>query len=172
MSAIAVDRFDLALLNELQREGRATNAVLGERIGLSASQVSRRIQRLEEAGVLGRYAALLDPDMVGLGVLASVSVSLERHGIGYGEQFEREIAGMPEVIECLSVTGEADYVLRVVAPDLDAFSEFMMKYLLRAAGVVNVKSSIALKKIKHTHVLPLEHVKQPEQAAPKLVFSR
>src|SRR5690606_1569334 len=115
---------------------------------------------------------LLDPDMVGLGVLASVSVSLERHGTGFGEQFEREIAGMPEVLGCLSVTGEADYMLRVVAPDLDAFSEFMMKHLLRIAGVINVRSSIALKKIKHTHILPLEHVKHPGQAAPRLVFSR
>jgi DNA-binding Lrp family transcriptional regulator len=78
---------------------------------------------------------------------------------------------MPEVLECLSVTGEADYVLRVLAPDLASFSSFMMKRLLRLPGVANVKSNIALKKIKQTHVLPLDHIKQPEQASPKLVYS-
>lgn len=172
MSAITVDRYDLEILAALQRDGRTTNSTLGEKIHLSTSQVSRRVQRLEEAKVISRYAAMLDPEVVGLGVTAFTSVTLERHGEAQGDAFERAIADMPEVLECLSVTGEADYVLRVVATDLASFSEFMMKRLLRLPGVVNVKSSIALKRIKQTHVLPLEHVAQPAQATRRLVFSK
>jgi len=172
MTAITVDRYDLELLNALQEDGRLTNAVLGERVHLSASQVSRRIQRLEELKVINRYAALLDPDIVGLGVTAFTSVTLGRHGDAQGDSFEQAIVQMPEVLECLAVTGEADYVLRIVAADLGALSEFMSKRLLRLPGVVNVKSNIALKRIKQTHVLPLRQVTKPEQAPPKLVLSR
>lgn len=172
MAAITVDRYDLELLAALQRDGKSTNSMLGERIHLSTSQVSRRIQRLEEAGVISHYAAMLDPDIVGLGVTAFTSVTLGRHGETQGEAFEHAIKDMPEVLECLSVSGEADYVLRVVAPDLAAFSDFMMKRLLSLPGVIHVKSNIALKRIKQTHVLPLEHVKQPEQASRKLAFSK
>lgn len=172
MSAISVDKFDLALLEELQRDGRMTNAALGLKVHLSTSQVSRRVQRLEEAGVIAHYSAMLDPEVVGLGVIAFTSVTLGRHGETEGDNFERAVAQMPEVLECLSVTGEADYMLRVVAPDLAAFSEFMMKSLLRLPGVINVKSNIALKKIKQTHVLPLEHVAAPAEAARKLVLTR
>lgn len=172
MTAISVDKFDLALLAELQRDGRMTNAALGQKVHLSTSQVSRRVQRLEETGVIDHYSAMLNPEVVGLGVIAFTSVTLGRHGEAEGENFERAIARMPEVLECLSVTGEADYMLRVVAPDLAAFSEFMMKSLLRLPGVINVKSNIALKKIKQTHVLPLDHVAEPAEAVRRLVLSR
>lgn len=171
MSGISVDKYDLAVLNALQCDGRATNAAIGEEIHLSASQVSRRIQRLEESGVISGYAAMLDADILGLGVMAFTAVTLGRHGPGQGDVFERAIADMPEVLECLSVTGEADYVLRVVAPDLASFSEFMMKRLLCIPGVVNIKSNVALKKIKQTHTLPLAHVTQPAQALRRLVYS-
>jgi DNA-binding Lrp family transcriptional regulator len=172
MTTISVDRYDLELLAALQEDGRSTNSTLGERIHLSTSQVGRRIQRLEEAKVIARYAALLDPDIVGLGVIAFTAVSLGRHGKAQGEAFERAITDMPEVLECLAVTGEADYVLRIVAPDLASFSDFMVKRLLPLPGVINVKSNIALKRIKQTHVLPLEHIMQPEEATRKLVFSK
>lgn len=172
MSSISVDLHDLQLLALLQKDGRATNAALGEKIHLSTSQVSRRIQRLEEMRVIGRYAALLSPEIVGLGVEAYTFVTLVRHGDGHGESFERAVADMPEVLDCISVTGESDYILRVVAPDLAAFSELMMKQLLRMPGVANVKSNITLKKVKSTHVLPLDHLKQPAQAARRLVLAR
>lgn len=172
MTAITVDRFDLELLANLQKDGKATNSALGEKIHLSTSQVSRRIQRLEESGVISHFAAILDPDILGLGVIAFTSVTLERHSDARGEAFERAIADMPEVLECLSVTGEADYVLRVLAPDLASFSAFIMKRLLRLPGVSNVKSNIALKKIKQTHVLPLDHIRQPEQTTQRLVYSQ
>jgi len=172
MSLVTVDRHDLELLAELQRDGKLTNSMLGEKIHLSTSQVSRRIQRLEDTKVISHYAAILDLDVVGLGVTAFTSVTLGRHGEAQGDAFERAVADMPEVLECLSVSGEADYVLRVVTPDLASFSEFMMKRLLRLPSVVNVKSNIALKRIKQTHVLPLDHVAQPVETRRRLVFSK
>ena len=172
MSNITVDRYDLELLAELQRNGKSTNQALGEKVHLSMSQVSRRVQRMEETGLIRHYAAMLDSELLGLGVLAITSITLGRHGESQGDAFEQAVADMPEVLECLSVTGEADYILRVVATDLASFSDFMMKRLLRLPGVINVKSNIALKRIKQTHALPLNHVTQPEQVARRVVLSR
>mgnify|MGYP003551897746 CR=1 FL=1 len=135
MPEITLDRFDLALLDRLQRDGNVTNAVLGDAVHLSASQVSRRLQRLVDAGVIAGHAALLDPAAIGLGVTAFAQVILERH----------------------------DNMLRMVAPDLPAFSELMMKRLLRLPGVAHIKTSIALQKVKQTHVLPLEYAGQPRR---------
>lgn len=178
MTSINVDRHDLALLAELQRDGRATNAALGEIIHLSTSQVSRRVQRLQDAGIIDHYAAVIDPAVVGLGVTAFTHVVLERqggiqadHGETHGAKFEREIAGLPEVLECFSVAGEADYILRIVAYDLAALSEFMMKHLLHLPGVSTVKSTIALQKIKQTSVLPLDHIKRPRLSRQRIRFS-
>ncbi|MCK2088966.1 Lrp/AsnC family transcriptional regulator [Thauera aromatica] len=171
MNAITVDRHDLALLDALQRSGNATNAVLGEHVHLSASQVSRRLQRLQDAGLIAGYAALLDPAALGLGVTAFAHVTLERHGAQRPDAFESGVAALPEVLECFSVSGSADYVLRIVAPDLAAFSELMMKRLLRLPGVANIKTDIALHKIKQTHVLPLEHIARPPRPASRLRYA-
>lgn len=171
MTTITVDRYDLALLAELQRDGHMTNNALGQKVHLSTSQISRRVQRLEEAGVIERYTAVLDPAVVGLGVTAFTSVTLDRQGETRGDQFERDVQDMPEIMECFSITGEADYILRIVAPDLAAFSEFMMTRLLRLPGVTNVKSNITMKQIKHSYVLPLEHVTQPSQSRQRIRFS-
>ncbi len=178
MISITVDRHDLELLAELQRDGRTTNSALGDMIHLSTSQVSRRVQRLEEAGVIDHYAAVIDPAVVGLGVMAFTHVVLERHGgtpadngETHGAKFEREIADLPEVLECYSVAGEADYVLRIVAYDLAALSEFMTKSLLRLPGVSTVKSTISLQKIKQTSILPLDHIIQPRQTKQRIRFS-
>jgi len=111
MSKITIDRYDLALLDALQRKGNATNATLGEQIRLSASQISRRIQRLEEDGVIAAYVAMLAPSALGLGVTAFAQVILERHGDSTNEAFENAIAAMPEVMDCFSVSGDADYML-------------------------------------------------------------
>jgi Lrp/AsnC family leucine-responsive transcriptional regulator len=118
MSKITIDRYDLALLGALQRKGNATNATLGEQIRLSASQISRRIQRLEEDGVIASYVALLAPSALGLGITAFAQVILERHGETASEAFENAVAAMPEVMDCFSVSGDADYMLRIVVPDL------------------------------------------------------
>ena len=160
MQTITLDRYDLALLDALQRDGNATNATLGEAVHLSASQISRRLQRLGESGLIAGYVALLDPETVGLGVTAFAQVILERHGPPQSDAFENAAAALPEVTECYSLSGDADYFLRLVAPDLQAFSELMMKRVLRLPGVAHIKTSIALQKIKQTHELPLEHIAQ------------
>ncbi len=171
MTTINVDRHDLALLRELQRDCRATNSVLSEKIHLSTSQVSRRIQRLEEALVIDRYAAMLDPLVVGLGVIAFINVTLDRHEPMRGEAFEQAVADMPEVLECFAVTGESDYVLRVVSHDLITFSEFIMNGLLRIAGVTTVKSNISLKKVKQVTELPLDHIVQSRPPKMRVRFA-
>lgn len=171
MQSIEVDRVDLAILGALQRDGQATNAGLGESAHLSASQISRRRQRLEDAGVIAGYAALLDPAAVGLGVTAFAHVILERHGEARSEHFERLIDAMPEIVDCFAVAGEADYVLRIVAPDLAAFSELMMKRLLTLPGIAQIKTNIALHKVKQTHVLPLDHIAQSTPKRPQISYS-
>ena len=171
MNTISIDRYDLLLLEAIQRDGHATNAVLGERIHLSASQVSRRLQRLEDVKVVTGYAALLDPHAIGLGVTAYAQVVLERHDKTRPAEFERAVTAMADVLECFAVTGEAGYVLRLVAPDLPTFSDFMMKRLLTLPGVVTVKTNIALSKVKETHELPLGHVARPPQQRRSVTFT-
>ncbi|MBS4045050.1 MAG: Lrp/AsnC family transcriptional regulator [Alphaproteobacteria bacterium] len=155
--AADLDVFDLRLLTALQREGRAPNAALAETVGLSASQVSRRLARLEAEGVIATYAALLKPDAVGLTVLAFSSVSLERQAEAM-DGFEAAVLRFSEILECYSVTGEQDFVLRIVAKDLKAFADFLSDRLLRVPGVRSVRSSIVLHTIKQTTALPLESV--------------
>jgi Lrp/AsnC family leucine-responsive transcriptional regulator len=152
--AADLDVFDLRLLTALQRAGRAPNAALAETVGLSASQVSRRLARLESEGVIATYAALLQPDAVGLSVLAFSSVSLERQAEAM-DGFEAAVLRFPEILECYSVTGEQDFVLRIVAKDLKAFADFLSDRLLRVPGVRSVRSSIVLHTIKQTTALPL-----------------
>jgi len=171
MTKVAVDRFDLDLLAELQRDGHATNAALGEKIHLSTSQVSRRIQRLEEAQVITGYTAVLDPETLGLGLVALTQVCLGHQG-QQAEQFEAAIADIPEILECLAVTGEADYVVRIVAPDLASFSDFINQRLLRLPGVASVKSIITLKTVKRTSRLPLDHITQPVREKRRVVYHR
>lgn len=171
MSTLTIDRHDLALLDALQRSGNATNAALGEAVHLSASQVSRRLQRLQDAGLIAGFAALLNPDALGLGVTAFAHVMLERQGGARVEAFEEGVAALPEVLECFSVSGNADYVLRIVAPDLAAFSEVMMKHVLRLPGIANIKTDIVLSTVKQTHVLPLAHISQPRRPGQRVSYS-
>lgn len=171
MSKITIDRYDLALLDALQRKGNATNATLGEQIRLSASQISRRIQRLEEDGVIAGYVALLANSALGLGVTAFAQVFLQRTDDTASEAFESAIAAVPEVIDCYSVSGEADYSLRIVAPDLATFSELVIKRLRRLPGVHRITTSIALQTVKQTHVLPLDHLTQPSKSSKKVRYA-
>lgn len=154
-----LDKFDLLLLAELQRDGQASNALLAERIHLSPSQVSRRVQRLEQAGFIERYVALLQPAAIGLGVTAFVNVSLERHGEVLTDSFDETVRDMDEVLECFAISGEADYLLRVMTPTLAALSEFLLHRLMRIAGVRSVKSNIALSEVKRSTCMPLGHLR-------------
>lgn len=158
MLKIELDRTDRRILEVLQQDGRITNAELAGQVALSPSPCLRRLHQLEESGVIRRYAALLDPWRVGLGLQAFVTVSLEKRGAAHAESFRRAVEGWPEVLECYAMTGELDYLLRVMVTDLEHFSRFVMDRLLEHEAVTNVSSSFVLQEIKQTTALPLDHL--------------
>jgi Lrp/AsnC family leucine-responsive transcriptional regulator len=152
---IALDRIDRRLLAALQENGRLTVAELAERVGLTASPCSRRLRILEEAGVIHRYAALIDQKKVGLPVSVFVSIKLERQQEDKLQRFEDAIRRCPEVLECYLMTGPRDYLLRVVARDLADYERFVKDTLTRIDGIANIESSFALGQVKHSSALPL-----------------
>ena len=149
------DATDRRLLQALQTDGRLRNVELSEQIHLSASQCQRRLKRLEELGVIRRYVALLDNEKLGLGVMAMVSVTLEKHGKDPAGAFHQVIKEEPAILECWAVTGDSDYLLRVVAADLKSFSDFLMHRLLGLPMVAGVRSTILMQELKATTALPL-----------------
>lgn len=153
---ISLDRIDCRLLAALQENGRLTVAELAEKVGLTASPCSRRLRILEEAGIINRYAALLDQKKVGLPVSVFVSIKLERQQEDKLHRFEDAIRRCPEVLECYLMTGPRDYLLRVVARDLADYERFVKDTLTRIDGIANIESSFALGQVKHSSVLPLE----------------
>jgi Lrp/AsnC family leucine-responsive transcriptional regulator len=158
MDKTRLDRTDLALLAELQREGRLSNADLAERVRLSPSACLRRVQRLEQLGVLSGYAARIDPAKVGLGLQAFVRVQLARHDPAAVEAFTARVNRWDEVVACHALTGEMDYLLQVVVQDLDHFSRFLLDHLLNASGVADINSSFVLRTVKQARGLPLGHL--------------
>lgn len=150
-----LDRIDLSLLDHLQRDGRATTLELSEAAGLSPSPCHRRQKLLEESGVITGYVALLDQDRVGLPVNVMVSVELAGQTQELLLAFERAVAELPEVMECMLMTGASDYLLRVVAADLGSYEEFLRTRLTRLPGVRGVRSAFALKRVISRTNLPL-----------------
>lgn len=165
---LLLDKYDISLLAALQKDAHATNQQMGDLIHLSASQVSRRIQRLQNSGLIYRYVALLDPAMLGLGVRAITYVTLTRHSGDEGLAFEREIVAVPEVLDCYSVTGESDYILQIVAADLAVLSESVLRRLTRIKGVSSIRSNIVLNCIKSSTELPLGHIGRADGYARKV----
>lgn len=153
---VELDRQDARLLQALQENGRLSNVELSELVHLSPSQCQRRRQKLEELGVVQKYVAHLDQEKIGLHVTALINITLDRHGERIAEEFRHTIVHYPQVLECWSVTGDADYVLKVVATDLKSLSDFMMYQLLNLKMVSNIRSNILLDKLKYTTVLPVE----------------
>jgi Lrp/AsnC family leucine-responsive transcriptional regulator len=158
MAREALDRTDLRILELLQQDGRLSNQEIAERVSLSPSPCLRRIRRLEQAGVIRQYVALVDPQKIGLGLLAYVTVKLEKRGKMPMDDFRARVQTSPEVVACYAMTGDMDYLLRVHVEDLEHFSRFVMEQLLKQPGVVDVKSSFALERIKDTTALPLKHL--------------
>jgi len=150
-----LDAIDTKILTVLQASGRISNQDLADRVGLSPSPCLRRVKALEARGVVQRYVALVDPYAVGQGLLAVVQVRLDRQTTDSVARFEKEILKFPQVLECYLMAGDWDYVLRVVARDLDEFREFCVNRLSRIAGVGNVKSNISMKQVKYSTALPL-----------------
>ncbi len=150
-----LDAIDRRILTELQADARISNAALAEAVGLSPSPCLRRVRALEAAGVIRRYAALLEPAEVGLPISVFVQVTLERQIDRALETFETAIQDRPEVMECYLMTGDADYLLRVVVSDLTAYERFLKEHLTRVSGVASIKSSFALNQVKYSTALPL-----------------
>ncbi|OJJ09718.1 AsnC family transcriptional regulator [Alphaproteobacteria bacterium AO1-B] len=152
---IALDSFDVKLLAALQENSAATNAEIGETIGLSASQVSRRRQKLEDTGIIRRYRAALNPEALGFTVTAFVGVTLGAHSRENARKFRNMVTAMPEVQEAHTLTGDVDYMLKVVVRDLKALSRIVNDELLPQEAVQHVKSSIAMDTLKDDNLLPL-----------------
>lgn len=158
MAALPLTRTDRRLLEILQKDARLTNLELAERVSLSPSACLRRVRALEKSGVIRRYAALVDPRKVGLGLMAFVNVKLEKRGRMPTDAFARAVKDWPEVLACHSLTGDMDYLLRVQVADLDHFSRFVMDSLLKHPGLIDVRSSFVLEEVKETTALPLSHL--------------
>jgi len=155
MPITALDAIDWRLLEELQRDAGLTNVELARRVHLSPSPCLARVRALEEAGLIKARVTLLDAVRLGLTVSVFVSVSLERQVERALEHFERAIRDRPEVMECYLMTGDADYLLRVVVPDVQALEHFIVGFLSRIPGIGQIRSSFALKQVKYQTALPL-----------------
>ena len=155
MARPALNRIDRRLLEILQADGRLTNLELAGRVNLSPSACLRRVRALEEAGVIRRYAAIVDPAKVGLGLRAFVTVKLEKRGRMPTDAFAKAVKDWPEVLGCHSMTGEMDYLLRVVVQDMAHYSRFIMDTLLKHPSVEDCKTSFVLDRVKVTTAVPL-----------------
>ena len=154
-SSSSLDEIDRRILTALQRDGRLSNQDLAARIGISPSPCWRRVRALESAGVIKAYAALVDPGALGLDVSVFTQVSLERQEKKALQVFETAVGEWPEIMECYLMTGDADYLLRVVVPDLAAYEQFLMQKLTRIPGIASIKSSFALRSVKYRTDLPI-----------------
>jgi Lrp/AsnC family transcriptional regulator, leucine-responsive regulatory protein len=143
-----LDAIDQKIISALQAEGRLPIVELADRVGLSATPCQRRVKRLEEEGFITRYAALVSPTAMGFGLQALVEVTLDDHSEKTVEAFEAAIRARPEVVACYAVTGDMDFLLHVFATDLNSFSDFAMKALLRMPGVKGTRSSFIMQAIK------------------------
>ncbi|MBM3488634.1 MAG: Lrp/AsnC family transcriptional regulator [Alphaproteobacteria bacterium] len=156
MRTVPLDAIDRRILAALQENARISNADLARAVGLSASPCLRRVRELEEAGVIRGHVALLEPAAVGLPISVFVQVTLERQIESALDVFESTIAARPEVMECYLMTGDADYLLRVVVADVAAYERFLKDHLTRVPGVASIKSSFALNQVKYRTALPLD----------------
>ncbi|MCK8786412.1 Lrp/AsnC family transcriptional regulator [Roseomonas sp. NAR14] len=154
-SALSLDAIDRRILRALQADGRLSVVALAERVGLSATPCQRRLRRLEEAGVIAGYAALLDPARLGLPLQAFVSVALSSHAEEVVSAFQKALAGRPEVLAAYAMSGEMDYLLHILAADFEAYAAFALKALLRMPGVKETRSSFVLTPLKRPGAVPV-----------------
>ena len=150
-----LDAIDRKILHHLQQDGRMSLADLADKVGLSPSPCLRRIRILEKAGVIARYAAVLNQQAVGLPVSVFISVKLEKQKQDALDRFAKTIARWPEVMECYLMTGQFDFLLRVVCADLSAYEAFLREKLTQLDGVGSIESSFALGQVKYSRVLPI-----------------
>jgi Lrp/AsnC family leucine-responsive transcriptional regulator len=153
-----LDAIDRRILRELQADARLSNVELADRVGLSPSPCLRRVRLLEEAGLITGYRAVLSRKQAGLGLTVFVGVKVERHHDEEAIAFQASVEDVPEVIACYLVSGEHDFLLEVVVPDLEGYEQFLMGRLLRLPGVIDVRSHFAIRTVKPPAPLPLDHL--------------
>jgi Lrp/AsnC family transcriptional regulator len=158
MAGPPIDDTDARILDLLQHDARLSNAEVAGRVELSVSACWRRIQRLEKLGVIRARVALLDVAKLGLGITVFESVKLSSHGRQALPEFEAAIREFPEVVECYTVTGQVDFILRIVTRDIPSYERFLRDHLLQLPHVAEVHSTIALTQVKYTTAVPLEGV--------------
>ncbi len=143
-----LDEIDIKILNILQNEGRITNTKLASQVGISPPATLDRVKRLEKAGVISKFVALLDRKKLGISILAFVSVSLSVHQLSSLDNFTRSIAELDEVLECYQISGDSDFILKVALKSLDVYSDFLINKLTGIEGIQNIKSTFVLETIK------------------------
>jgi Lrp/AsnC family leucine-responsive transcriptional regulator len=153
---MTLDRYDRHILELLQADGRLSNQELAERIGLSPSPCLRRVRALEESGLIAGYRAIIDGKKLGLSLMALVHISMDRHTPERFANFEQRVAALPEVLECLLITGqEADYQLKVIVKDMDGYQDLLLNRITRIEGVTGVHSSFVLRRVIDRTALPV-----------------
>lgn len=150
-----LDRYDSILLETLQKNGRASNVELSEAASLSPPQCYRRVKQLEKEGVIRGYAAQVDPATIGLDVVAFVSINIDREQFKQVRELEKAIKQFPEILECYTISGDFDYLLKVIAQDLKSLSAFLTDRLMQVPGVSGVRSMVCLEEIKQASPLPI-----------------
>jgi Lrp/AsnC family leucine-responsive transcriptional regulator len=154
---LELDRYDKQILQRLQANGRLSNQELAEQIGLSPSPCLRRVRALEEAGVISGYRALVDAKKMGLSLMALIHISMDRHTPERFDNFEAKVAALPEILECLLITGQdADYQLKIIVKDMDAYQDLLLNKITRIEGVSGVHSSFVMRKVVDKTALPIE----------------
>jgi Lrp/AsnC family leucine-responsive transcriptional regulator len=160
MPKLDLDAIDRRIVAALQADGRLTNADLAQRVGLSPSPCLRRVNRLEREGYIEGYRAILRRDQIGLSLTVFVSVKIEGHADDKAVAFEEAVVTFPEVVSCHMVSGETDYLLEIVVPDLDQYRSFLIDKLLELTVVREVRSNVAIQTLKAGAVLPLDHLER------------
>lgn len=152
---VVLDAIDLRILEALQRDGRMSNVDLATQVHLSAPQCFRRVRALEERGVIRGYRAQVEPQALGLGVMAYVSLNIDGGQFGRVREVEADIRAFPQILECHTVSGDSDYLLKVVAQDLKSLSQFLTDRLMQVPGVDDVRSMICMEEVKAPSPLPV-----------------
>jgi len=150
-----LDAYSLKILLELQRDARQTVAQLSAAVGLSPTPCWKRVKDMESAGVIRGYTALVDPEKVGLHLTVMVEVNLTHHNEELVQRFEQAIAESPYIVRCQATTGQADYLMTVLAPDIKHYERFLHETIFKLPGVTHVRSSIVLREIKSENALPI-----------------
>lgn len=160
-----LDRYDRLLLAELQRDSRQTVQQLATAVGLSSTPCWKRVKELEASGVIRRYTALVDREKVGLSLCVLAELNLTRHSEEDVRQFERAVADCPQIVSCYATTGQADYVIKVLVPDIKQYEAFLHETAFKLPGVTHVRSSVVLKEVKAETRVPVEEPASEEAPA-------